>query len=112
MVMVRKQTLVQLSDDLLDRLDRYSSRHRRSRSEVMRAAVRRASSRATPQSRCSTPCSWHLRREPSGAFPPRSGSAARTAWPGECALSFDNLTTVPKGLLTERITALTGARRC
>jgi mRNA interferase MazF len=30
--------------------------------------------------------------------------------PGACALSFDNLTTVPKGLLTERITALAGAR--
>jgi metal-responsive CopG/Arc/MetJ family transcriptional regulator len=41
MVMARKQTLVQLSDDLLDRLDRYSSRQRRSRSEVIREAVER-----------------------------------------------------------------------
>ena len=31
--------------------------------------------------------------------------------PDECALSFDNLTTVPKGLLTERITEVPDARR-
>jgi mRNA interferase MazF len=30
--------------------------------------------------------------------------------PDECALSFDNLTTVPKALLTARITALPEAR--
>jgi mRNA-degrading endonuclease toxin of MazEF toxin-antitoxin module len=30
--------------------------------------------------------------------------------PAICALSFDNLTTVPKELLTERITALPAAR--
>jgi mRNA interferase MazF len=31
--------------------------------------------------------------------------------PTACALSFDNLTTVPKTLLTERITELPAARR-
>ena len=31
--------------------------------------------------------------------------------PDACALSFDNLTTVPKALLTERITELPAARR-
>lgn len=31
--------------------------------------------------------------------------------PDECALSFDNLTTVPKALLTGRITEVPGARR-
>jgi mRNA interferase MazF len=30
--------------------------------------------------------------------------------PDECALSFDNLVTVPKALLTERITSLTSDR--
>ena len=30
--------------------------------------------------------------------------------PEDCALSFDNLTTVPKALLTERITRLTPAK--
>ena len=30
--------------------------------------------------------------------------------PAECALSFDNLLTVPKGLLVERITSLPEAR--
>jgi mRNA interferase MazF len=30
--------------------------------------------------------------------------------PDECALSFDNLTTVPKALLTERITEVSAAR--
>ncbi len=30
--------------------------------------------------------------------------------PAECALSFDNLVTVPKSLLTERITRLSPAR--
>jgi metal-responsive CopG/Arc/MetJ family transcriptional regulator len=39
MVMARRQTLVQLSDELLARLDRYSARHRRSRSEVIRDAI-------------------------------------------------------------------------
>lgn len=31
--------------------------------------------------------------------------------PEECALTFDNLTTVPKVLLTQRITEIPGARR-
>lgn len=31
--------------------------------------------------------------------------------PEECALTFDNLTTVPKALLTQRITEIPGARR-
>jgi metal-responsive CopG/Arc/MetJ family transcriptional regulator len=39
--MARKQTLVQFSDDLLERLDRYRSREGRSRSEVVRDAVER-----------------------------------------------------------------------
>jgi mRNA interferase MazF len=30
--------------------------------------------------------------------------------PEDCALSFDNVTTVPKALLTERITRLTPAK--
>ena len=41
MGMARTQTLVQLSDDLLARLDRYRTRARRSRSEVIREAVER-----------------------------------------------------------------------
>jgi metal-responsive CopG/Arc/MetJ family transcriptional regulator len=41
MVMARTQTLVQLSDDLLERLDRYRTREGRSRSDVIREAVER-----------------------------------------------------------------------
>jgi metal-responsive CopG/Arc/MetJ family transcriptional regulator len=41
MVVARTQTLVQLSDDLLERLDRYRTREGRSRSEVIRAAIER-----------------------------------------------------------------------
>jgi metal-responsive CopG/Arc/MetJ family transcriptional regulator len=41
MVMARTQTLVQLSDDLLERLDRYRTREGRSRSAVIRDAVER-----------------------------------------------------------------------
>jgi metal-responsive CopG/Arc/MetJ family transcriptional regulator len=39
--MSRTQTLVQFSDDLLARLDRYRAREGRSRSEVIREAVER-----------------------------------------------------------------------
>lgn len=39
MVMARRQTLVQLSDDLLARLDAYSAQHGRSRSAVVRDAI-------------------------------------------------------------------------
>jgi metal-responsive CopG/Arc/MetJ family transcriptional regulator len=39
--MPRTQALVQLSDDLLDRLDRYRAREGRSRSEVIREAIER-----------------------------------------------------------------------
>lgn len=39
MAMSRKQTLVQLSDDLLDRLDRLRDREGRSRSDLIREAV-------------------------------------------------------------------------
>jgi len=39
MVMARKQTLVQLSDDLLARLDGQAAREGRSRSELIREAV-------------------------------------------------------------------------
>jgi metal-responsive CopG/Arc/MetJ family transcriptional regulator len=39
--MARRQTLVQLSDDLLARLDRSRARAGRSRSEVIREAVER-----------------------------------------------------------------------
>jgi metal-responsive CopG/Arc/MetJ family transcriptional regulator len=41
MAVPRTQTLVQLSDDLLDRLDRYRARDGRSRSAVIREAVER-----------------------------------------------------------------------
>jgi metal-responsive CopG/Arc/MetJ family transcriptional regulator len=41
MPMARTQTLVQFSDDLLQRLDRYRTREGRSRSEVIRDAVER-----------------------------------------------------------------------
>ena len=41
MVMARTQTLVQLSDELLDRLDSYRAREGRSRSEVVREAIER-----------------------------------------------------------------------
>jgi metal-responsive CopG/Arc/MetJ family transcriptional regulator len=37
----RTQTLVQLNDDLLERLDAYRAREGRSRSEVVRAAIER-----------------------------------------------------------------------
>jgi metal-responsive CopG/Arc/MetJ family transcriptional regulator len=37
--MARRQTLVQLCDELLQRLDSYRARKRRSRSEVVRAAI-------------------------------------------------------------------------
>jgi metal-responsive CopG/Arc/MetJ family transcriptional regulator len=39
--MARTQTLVQFSEDLLDRLDSYRAREGRSRSEVIREAVER-----------------------------------------------------------------------
>ena len=39
MVMARRQTLVQLSDTLLEQLDRHRRRAGRSRSEVIREAV-------------------------------------------------------------------------
>jgi metal-responsive CopG/Arc/MetJ family transcriptional regulator len=39
--MARTQTLVQLSDELLDRLDTYRAREGRSRSEVVREAIER-----------------------------------------------------------------------
>lgn len=39
--MARRQTLVQLSDDLVERLDRFHERHERSRSDVVREAVER-----------------------------------------------------------------------
>ncbi len=39
MVVARTQTLVQLSDTLLARLDSYRAREGRSRSEVIRAAI-------------------------------------------------------------------------
>ena len=41
MVMARTQTLVQFSDDLLNRLDRHRAREGRSRSEIVREAVER-----------------------------------------------------------------------
>ena len=41
MAMARTQTLVQLNDDLLDRLDRHRAREGRSRSEVVREAIER-----------------------------------------------------------------------
>lgn len=41
MVMARTQTLVQLSDELLERLDSHRARERRSRSEVIREAIER-----------------------------------------------------------------------
>ena len=39
MVMARRQTLVQLSDELLARLDSHRAREGRSRSEVVREAI-------------------------------------------------------------------------
>jgi len=39
--MARTQTLVQFSDDLIDRLDRHRARTGRSRSDVIREAVER-----------------------------------------------------------------------
>lgn len=41
MAMARTQTLVQLSDELLHRLDDYRAREGRSRSEVVREAIER-----------------------------------------------------------------------
>ena len=41
MVMARRQTLVQFSDALLERLDRFREREGRSRSDVVREAVER-----------------------------------------------------------------------
>jgi metal-responsive CopG/Arc/MetJ family transcriptional regulator len=41
MVVARTQTLVQLTDELLDRLDTYRRRAGRSRSEVVREAIER-----------------------------------------------------------------------
>jgi metal-responsive CopG/Arc/MetJ family transcriptional regulator len=41
MVMARTQTLVQFSDELIERLDRYRGRTGRSRSDVIREAVER-----------------------------------------------------------------------
>jgi metal-responsive CopG/Arc/MetJ family transcriptional regulator len=41
MAMARTQTLVQLTDELLERLDSYRAREGRSRSEVVREAIER-----------------------------------------------------------------------
>jgi Arc/MetJ-type ribon-helix-helix transcriptional regulator len=41
MLIARRQTLVQFSDDLLERLDSYRAREGRSRSDVVREAVER-----------------------------------------------------------------------
>jgi metal-responsive CopG/Arc/MetJ family transcriptional regulator len=41
MAMARTQTLVQLTDELLERLDAYREREGRSRSEVVREAIER-----------------------------------------------------------------------
>ena len=41
MAMARTQTLVQFSEDLLERLDRHRERQGRSRSEIVREAVER-----------------------------------------------------------------------
>ena len=41
MAMARTQTLVQLNDELLDRLDAYRKRAGRSRSDVVREAIER-----------------------------------------------------------------------
>jgi predicted DNA-binding protein len=41
MAVARTQTLVQLSDELLERLDAYRAREGRSRSEVVREAIER-----------------------------------------------------------------------
>jgi metal-responsive CopG/Arc/MetJ family transcriptional regulator len=41
MVMARTQTLVQLTDELLERLDSYRAREGRSRSQVVREAIER-----------------------------------------------------------------------
>ena len=41
MAMSRTQTLVQLSDELLERLDTYRAREGRSRSEIVREAIER-----------------------------------------------------------------------
>jgi len=41
MAMARTQTLVQLTDDLLERLDAYRAREQRSRSDVVREAIER-----------------------------------------------------------------------
>jgi metal-responsive CopG/Arc/MetJ family transcriptional regulator len=41
MAMPRTQTLVQLSDELLERLDAYRAREGRSRSQVVREAIER-----------------------------------------------------------------------
>jgi metal-responsive CopG/Arc/MetJ family transcriptional regulator len=41
MAMARTQTLVQLSDELLERLDSYRAREGQSRSEVVREAIER-----------------------------------------------------------------------
>ena len=41
MAVARTQTLVQLSDELLERLDSYRAREGRSRSEVIRDAIER-----------------------------------------------------------------------
>jgi metal-responsive CopG/Arc/MetJ family transcriptional regulator len=41
MAMARTQTLVQLSDELLERLDSYRAREGRSRSEIVREAIER-----------------------------------------------------------------------
>ena len=42
MPMARTQTLVQFSDELLERLDRYRTREGRSRSDAVREAVERS----------------------------------------------------------------------
>jgi mRNA interferase MazF len=44
-------------------------------------------------------------------IPTEVALARADGMPDDCALSFDNVTTVPKALLTERITAVPEARR-
>lgn len=114
MAVARTQTLVQLSDELLATLDEKAAREGRSRSELIRQALegflreeREAEiDRAVVESYRRQPqeegwgdvaARWLLEDEADGL-------------PSRCALSFDNLATVPKALLVDRLVRLRGDR--
>src|SRR6266571_2117054 len=112
MVMARRQVLVQLTDELVTLLDRRAAQSGKSRSEVIRAAIEHhldtgrrpflilTRERAIPvlQRLIVVPATRTVR-----GIPSEVALSEEDGMPEPCVISFDNVTTVPKALPTERI---------